>query len=129
MEAKRLADRTFGFVFAGVFGALATLIWLASGTLHSWLAGAALAFLVVAVLRPILLMPLNRLWMQFGQRLGVVTNGILLSVFYFVMITPFGIVLRLLSSDPMERRTDPAADSYFSPVRRQAKPDNFADMF
>lgn len=129
MEAKRLADRTFGLVFAGVFGVLAAVIWLTSGTLYAWLVGGAAAFAAAALLCPMLLMPLNRLWMQFGLRLGVVTNAVLLSVFYFAMITPFGIVLRLLSSDPMARRTDAAANSYFSPVRRQARPDNFADMF
>jgi len=129
LEAKRLADRTFGLVFAGVFGVLAAVIWLTSGTLYAWLVGVAAAFAAAALLCPMLLMPLNRLWMQFGLRLGVVTNAVLLSVFYFAMITPFGIVLRLLSSDPMARRTDAAANSYFSPVRRQARPDNFADMF
>lgn len=129
MDAKRLSDRTFGLVFAGIFGAIATVLWAVGGVLHLWLVVVAAVIMATALLWPLLLMPFNRLWMQFGLALGSVTNAVLLSVFYFLMITPFGIVRRLVSSDPMERRTDAAADSYFSPVRRQAKPDNFADMF
>lgn len=74
-------------------------------------------------------MPLNRLWEQLGHRLGLVSNTVLLGIFFYLMITPFGVVMRLLSTDPMQRRTDPGAQTYFTSVQRHANPETYSDMF
>ena len=128
MDPKPLSDRNFGLVFAVVFFGIAAVLWLISGSYHSWLIAIALAFLLVALTWPMLLMPLNRLWMRFGHRLGLIVNTVLLGTFFYAMVTPFGIALRLFSADPMRRRTE-TTESYFSPVQRQAGPDTFSDMF
>ena len=129
MQAKRLSDRNFGLMFAAVFSLIAVVVWLVNGSYQYWAAEIAVAFLLVALVWPAALMPLNRLWEQLGHRLGLVSNAVLLSTFFYLLITPFGVAMRLLSTDPMRRRTDPGAESYFTSVRRQANRDTFPDMF
>lgn len=129
MRAKRLSDRKFGLVFTIFFSLIAVIAWLLNGSYQYWAIAIALAFLVVALVVPSLLMPLNRLWEQLGHGLGLVTNSVLLGTFFFGVITPFGFVMRLVSSDPMQRRTDSHGDSYFTPVRRQASSETLPDMF
>jgi hypothetical protein len=129
MHAKPLSDRKFGFVFAVVFVLIAGLVWLINGSWQYWAMVVALAFALLALAAPMLLMPLNRLWMRFGHRLGMVTNALLLGTFFYAMITPFGIVMRMVSSDPMQRRSDDGTESYFMRVRRQASRDTLSDMF
>jgi hypothetical protein len=116
-------------MFAIVFSLVAAVVWLVNGSLQLWAAAAALAFLAVALVRPMLLMPLNRLWEQLGHRLGLVSNSVLLGTFFYAIMTPFGVVMRLVSTDPMHRRRDPGAASYFTSVRRQASRETFSDMF
>src|SRR5829696_4444519 len=129
MQAKRLSDRNFGLTFAIVFCVVAAVVWLINGSYQYWAVEVALAFLCVALVWPAALMPLNRLWEQLGHRLGLVSNFVLLSTFFYLVITPFGVVMRLLSTDPMLRRADPRAKSYFMPVRRHADAKTFSDMF
>jgi Saxitoxin biosynthesis operon protein SxtJ len=129
MQAKRLSDRNFGLMFAIVFCVIAAVVWLINGSYQYWAVEIALAFLCVALVWPTALMPLNRLWEQLGYRLGLVSNFLLLSTFFYLVITPFGVVMRLLSTDPMLRRPDRRAKSYFMPVRRHADATTFSDMF
>lgn len=129
MQAKRLSDKNFGLMFAVVFGLIAMVVWLVNGSYQYWAVAVASAFFFVAIVWPAALMPLNRLWERLGHRLGLVSNAVLLGAFFYLMITPFGVVMRLLSIDPMHRRTDRTAESYFMPVRRQANPETFSDMF
>jgi len=88
-----------------------------------------LAFLAVALALPGLLMPLNRLWEMLGHRLGLVTNAILLGTFFYAVIMPFGLVMRAVSSDPMQPRRDRSVQSYFTAVKRQASLETYSDMF
>ena len=129
MQAKHLSDRNFGLMFAIVFCVIAAVVWLINGSYQYWAVEVALAFLCVALVWPAALMPLNRLWEQLGHRLGLVSNFVLLSTFFYLVITPFGVLMRLLSTDPMQRRADSGAESYFTPVRRHADPKTFSDMF
>jgi hypothetical protein len=129
MKAKRLSDRHFGLAFAVIFGLVAGVVWFVNGSYQYWAVVVAAAFLLLALVHPVLLLPLNRLWMRLGHGIGLVTNTVLLGAFYFLIVTPFGWALRLLSKDPMQRRASREADSYFVPVRRHADPKTFPDMF
>ena len=114
---------------AAVFFAVATIAWLLSSRILFWAVWIGGFLLVTALLKPSLLMPLNRLWMVLGQRLGVVSNHVLLGVFFFFLVTPMGGILRLLRRNSFMKRPDPTAESYWTPVGRQAKPDTYVDMF
>lgn len=129
MKAKRLNDRHFGLAFALVFALIGIIVWFVNGSYQYWAAVVAAVFLLLALVRPVLLLPLNRLWMEFGHAVGLVTNTILLGAFYFLIVTPFGWGIRFLSEDPMQRRANREAGSYFVPVRRRADPKTFPDMF
>lgn len=129
MQKNRLSNRNFGLMFAGVFLSIAAIAWLINGSHQHWAIILGAAFLTVALVWSPLLLPLNRLWEQLGHSLGLVSNSVLLGIFFFFIITPFGLMMRLVSSDPMHRRRDRVASSYFNPVRRQANRDTFADMF
>jgi hypothetical protein len=85
--------------------------------------------LVSALLTPSLLMPLNRLWTLLGQRIGIVSNHLLLGLFFFLLITPMGMLLRLFRRDSMATPPDAAAESYWTAVGRKATPETYADLF
>ena len=129
MRPKRLSDRNFGLIFAGIFLLIGIAVWLFNRSFQTWAIALAAAFFLTSLFKPILLMPLNRLWEEFGHRLGVVSNALLLGVFFYLVVTPFGLAMRLVSSDPMKRRGNKSARSYFTPVGRQATRETFPDMF
>ena len=128
MPAKRASDRSFGLVFATLFGMIATFGWfLADRVLVTAIAISA-GLLLTALVAPAILMPFNRLWMLLGQRIGFVMNHVLLGLFFYLVILPVGLVLRL-TGRRMPVEPDSSTESYWSDVGRQAAPDSYGDMF
>lgn len=123
------SDRGFGLMFAGVFAVLYGAVWLAFGVRWDWAAVLAVLFLIAALAFPGILLPFNRLWSAFAGRLGHFNNHLLLGIFYYLIMTPAGFIMRLSGSDPMHRRPDRNQPTYWQPVRRNPDRENLSDMF
>jgi hypothetical protein len=115
------SDRAFCLVFAGVF------LLIALGPLRHahaprwWALGVAAVFALVALVKPSLLAPLNRLWIKLGVLLGKVVSPIALGILFYGILTPVGAIIRLTGKDPLRLKLDPNADSYWI-VRKPAGP-------
>lgn len=106
--------RNFGWTFAGValvFGLL--LLWRGRPS-APWFLGASAVFLALGAVAPGLLRPAFGPWMKFAEFLGYVNTRILLGVFFFIGMTPIGLVMRLAGKDPMQR-TFRKSGSYWTP--------------
>ena len=68
------------------------------------LGGLALVLFLVALSSPSWTERFNRGWMTLAGALGYVNTRILLSLVYYLIITPFGVLLRLMGHDPLGRR-------------------------
>jgi hypothetical protein len=110
---KTSSERSFGLVFAGFFALLGALSLYHGGTRwYYWLPVAAL-FAVLAYAAPSVLAPLNRLWAKFGHLLHMVISPLLLGLLFYGCVTPIGFLMRLTGKDPMRRKFEPAAKSYW----------------
>lgn len=113
MPLQRSSDRSFGFVFTAVF-LLVGLYPLASGHMaRSWALALAAAFLLCALFVPKGLAPLNRYWAKFGMLLHSVVSPIALGILFFLVVTPIGLLMRLLGKDVLRKRFHSDADSYW----------------
>ena len=70
---------------------------------------------------PKILSPLNRLWFRFGLLLHHIVNPVVMALLFFTTVTPMALIMRLLGKDPLRRKFDPEADSYWIP-RQPAGP-------
>ena len=111
--------REFGFVLAGgltlIFGILGPWLRHHPAPLWLWLVNSLLV--VLALLAPRSLGPLERLWMRLGLVLGAINSRIILTAMFYGVLTPMGAVMRARGHDPLRRRLDPAAASYRLPSR------------
>jgi predicted membrane metal-binding protein len=112
-HVKAGSDRGFGFVFAGFFALVSALSWWRGHTGWHWTLPLAALLLVVALVYPRLLAPLNKLWLKFGLLLYKVMNPLVLGLLFFVTITPIGFVMRLFGKDFLRLRLDRGAKSYW----------------
>lgn len=107
------SDRSFGFVFAVVFGIIAAWPLMHGAGLRWWAAGVAGAFAIVALVMPGILAVPNRLWMKLGLLMGKVVAPIALGILFFLVFTPMGLLMRLLGKDPLKLKREPAAATYW----------------
>lgn len=113
-ESQRL--RKFGLVMAvffGLFGALFVWRERAWGVYLLYLAG---FFLAGGVLAPKLLAPIEKAWMALARVLQTVVTTIILTLTFFVVMTPLGLFIRLTGKDLLGLQGDPEIESYWEPV-------------
>ena len=128
MAHIRQSDRALGLTFATVFAVIAGVGWLVFDVVLYWALAASMIFLVIVLTVSWILLPLNRLWAGVGYRVGQLNNYVLLGLFFYLFVIPTGLILRLLGRDPMHRRLNPEARTYWTAVERQAT-ETFQDMF
>jgi hypothetical protein len=61
--------------------------------------------LVVAMTIPVVLKPAAVIWYYFSTALGNITNRIIFTIIFGVVLTPVGMIRRSLGYDPMKRKT------------------------
>ena len=61
--------------------------------------------------------------------IGFAVSLVLMALFYFGLITPLGLVFRLIGRDVLCRRFDPAAGSYWRPHEQTTRMDRYFQQF
>ena len=112
-KADRAELRKFGLVMAAAFAILACLRWWIKSDLPEILFGISAVFFVFGVVLPMALGPVFRVWMKFAEVLNWVMTRILLTVVFFAAITPAAILYRLISGDPLKRKWESEATTYW----------------
>ncbi len=120
--------RQFAVAFAVFFTGLSAWLHFGRGVSPAtagFVAGAAVVIGGVGFLRPPLIRPVYVAMMAAALPIGMVLSVVLLTVMYFVILTPIGLLRRALGKDAMHPGFDPSAKSYW--VRR--KPPAAADRY
>lgn len=105
--------------FAGLWVAFCALVgvlliyqagwWIAAGVL--WGLGVVVGG--IGLVRPPFIRPLYLGWMKAAYPIGWLLAHLLLAVVYYGLMTPVGLLMRLFGYDPMHRRFDRAAATYW----------------
>lgn len=101
---------TMGVVLIVVFGGL--LPWLLDRAWPTWPWVVGFGLVAVGSVVPGVLRPVRDGWLRFAHVLGRINSTILLSLVYYLAITPMAVILRLFKRDLLALRTDPTASSY-----------------
>lgn len=107
------SDRGFGIAFAAVFTVIGLIPLPFGGSPRWWAVGTAGALLLTAVVMPCVLSPLNKVWHRIALLLHRIVSGVALILLFYVVVTPTGLVMRLLGKDLLNRRFDRSAASYW----------------
>ena len=119
-EVTRKDLRSFGLLVGGVFAFIGFWPLLRRGEdFRTWALVLAVVLIAPALVFPVCLKPIHKVWMKLGHVLGWINTRILLGLVFFAVVTPMGVVRRLLGKDSMGRQSS-KLDSYR--VARQPRP-------
>ena len=113
MTTKTKQQRSFGLTVGGIFAIIGLWPVLFHGQDPRLWAVVLAALLIIPAL--VFLKSLDlpyRGWMAVGQALGWINTRIILGIIFYGVVTPIGLVIRLLGKDPMHRRFEPESDTY-----------------
>jgi hypothetical protein len=116
--------RIFGALLPVFFGVLGALVGDRTGAplvgRTLWGAGGVLTTVFWAA--PAWRRPIYRGWIRATYPLGWVMTHVVLTVVFVAVITPVALLLRVLRIDPLARRLDPGAASYWVPRAPERDP-------
>ena len=125
--------RRFGLAVGGVFAGLGALLaWKSGWVPGPWTVGLLAlggGLMLLGALAPRLLAGPFRLWMALALALGVVMSRVLLTGFFFLVLTPVGWVRRTFSQSPVRTRPDAGASSYWQPREQPDGPERLERMW
>ena len=98
-EKKTNPGRSFGIVFFIFFVIVAFWPEFDFKNLKLVPLIVALAFLLFAFIAPKFLIPLNKIWIKFGEFLGKFISPIVMGIIYFLVITPIALILRIFKKN------------------------------
>ena len=110
---KNTSNREFGLVFTAL-GLVIGLLPLRSGEHpRAWALIAGGVFLVVTLVAPAILGPLNRVWMMLAIALGKVTTPVVLAVLFYALFAPCALLLRILGKNPLYHDKGAESSTYW----------------
>jgi small-conductance mechanosensitive channel len=88
-------------------------------------------FLVLAgMFTPPLLRPLNKGWMILSILLGWIMTRVILSVLYYIILTPIGIIAKISGKKFLDLKIDKTKESYWEKrIKAEIKPADYERQF
>ena len=114
---RSASDRSFGLWVGGILAAIGLVRLLlhlpAVGVVAPLMIAVGLVLVVLGLTAAHRLAPLNRAWTKLGLVLFKVVSPVVLFLLYAVVFVPVGYLMRAKRYDPMRRRREPDAPSYW----------------
>jgi hypothetical protein len=92
-------NKSFGIVFFLFFLIVSLFPLFNNENIRVWSLIIAIIFLILGLLNSEFLTPLNKIWFKFGILLGNFVSPIVMSIVFFVIVTPTSIIMRVLGKN------------------------------
>lgn len=105
--------RKFGLLVGGVLAVLGGWFLFRQRPAGPWMLAPGLLLITLGLIAPRVLRSVYLAWMSLAFVLGLIVSTILLTLFFFLVITPVGLVARMTGADFLSRKLDSKATSYW----------------
>jgi hypothetical protein len=111
--ATRKELRQFGLLVGAVFTVIGLWPLIFRGEpLRLWAIGIGGLLIAFGGILPSVLAPVHKGWMWVGHILGWINTRILLSIVFYVLLTPIGLVFRLMGKDKIRQAFSESSKTY-----------------
>jgi hypothetical protein len=125
IDIKQKDNITFGVLLFIFFFIISFYPLKSGGVIKIWSVAFSLAFLIITIVRPKLFNFFNKLWIEFGILLGKIVSPIVMGIIFLFVVTPVGIVVKILKKDIMSLKKK--TSSYW--IDRKNKPESMRKQF
>ena len=112
-EINKSSNRSFGIVFFIVFLLIGIYPLLNQEDVRLWALIISLIFLILGIIESKILTPLNKIWFKFGIFLGKIISPLIMGLIFFLVVTPIGILMRILGKDLINLKFKKNLKSYW----------------
>ena len=114
-------NKNFGIIFFIFFLIISLWPLLNDQEIRVWALIISFIFLILALLKPSLLAPINKIWIRFGFVLGGIISPIIMGIVFFVIVTPTGFLMRIFSKDFLNLKKNNSKSYWISSTSQKSK--------
>ena len=125
IKVKSKDNITFGILFFIFFLIVGLYPLKSDEAIRVWSVVLSLILLIITIIKPNLFTFLNKFWIKLGILLGKIISPIVMGLVFFFVVTPIGILVRVLKKDVMGLKR--GASSYW--INRKDKVQTMKKQF
>ena len=125
IKIKKKNNITFGILFFFFFLIIGLYPLKSDEAIRVWSVVLSLVLLIITITKPNLFTFLNKFWIKFGILLGKIISPIVMGLVFFFVVTPIGVLVRVLKKDVMGLKR--GASSYW--ITREDKVQSMKKQF
>ncbi len=131
MDKERKNLMVFGYGLAVILTVWALLLWRKHPAIQwPWaLLVLAVGFAAVTFRNIEYLKPVYKHWMRAAHAIGQVITTVLLSVIFYLVFAPVGIILRMLRKDLLDRSLESSAVTYWKKKEEAPEKERYTKQF
>jgi len=115
IKSSKKELRQFGITIGIVTGLLALVAFLRQKDTKTLFLLLSITFLFFGIVFPIVLKPIQKIWMSLATIIGWFVTRIILTILFYLVVSPLGIVAKIFGKASLGMRFDKGATTYWIP--------------
>jgi hypothetical protein len=130
IKSEKSDIRNFGITLGIILLLISGFLFWKEKESYQIFSGIGITLSLIAIAIPSVLKPVYWMWMIFGIILGWFMTRVILSLLFYIIITPIGLTLRLFGKQFLELRWDKSKESYWNfRTNEHLKKENYEKQF
>jgi len=114
IDCSKSALKKFGFTFAVISFLISIISLINHSKFFFYFILAGLLLLVISISIPQSLKYIYKIWMTFALILGIITTNLILTILFYAIITPIGLIIKLRGKNLLDLKFNKDSNTYWN---------------
>lgn len=130
IDSSLVALRNFGLTVGGVFLTIGLLSWWKKTDIYFYILLLGIILILAGFFSPRQLKPIQKIWMGFALILGFIMTRVILGIFFYAILTPFGFLVRSSGRSTFSTDWKSSKSSYWNIRKKKTiAPESYEKQF
>jgi hypothetical protein len=122
--------KKFAIIMFVALTIIGTILLLKNNDTYIWFYSSGIVLFLLSIFATNLIKPVYITWMKFAFILGWLNTRLILSIMFYLVFSPIGLLMRLFGVDMLDRKIEKNKESYWkNKDKKEFKPGDYERQF